>query len=184
MYLNNLLATVCVIHHNSLKFTLLLAMFLLGACDDSSAGHLKSLKTGEIIIPSEGGKLKTYIALSAEEQMKGLSGIQPQDFNDNEAMLFTAKRDKLRQFWMPNTHFDLDIFFLSEDLYVLEVHRALNHFKDDGPDHKVPRSKMVVCRHVLEIKASSPLAKKIYPGMQLKWKGSSSLSKIISDTHT
>lgn len=171
-----------LIPHLSLKFTLLLAFTLITGCDDSSAEYLKSLSVG-IIEVSPNEQLKTYLAITPEQQIQGLSGIKPEDFGDHEAMLFTADKDKPRQFWMPNTHFDLDLFFLSEDLYVLDVHRSLEHFTKKGPDHLVPRSKTVKCRHVLEIKSSSPLAKKIHPGMLLKWKGKAPLSKIISNTH-
>lgn len=169
----------CFIQQLLLKFTLLLVL----SCDTNSAAHLKNYPNGEILIGKEAISIKTYIAVSEAEQRKGLSDVLEKDFLDNEGLLFTARTDKLRQFWMPRTHFDLDLIFLSEDLYVLDIHRRLKHFNKDGPDHAIPRSKIVRCRHVLEIKSSSPIAQKIYPGMILKWKGSSSLEKIISSTH-
>jgi len=162
-----------LIQQYALKFTILL---IFASCVESSAKHLEKLPQDTILIENS-IELKTYIAVTYDEQRKGLSGVMPKDFKDNEAMLFPARRDKVRQFWMPETHMDLDIFFLSDDLYVLDVHRSLKHFEKDGPDHEVPRSKIVKCRHVLELKSSSPLAKKIYPGMILKWKGISPLSK-------
>ena len=151
---------------------LMLFFFILlntGACVSDTASHIKNLPQKTILIPS-GEELKTYIAKSYSEQKKGLSGVKPSDFSVNEAVFFTGNRIYEREFWMINTFFDLDLFFLNEDLYVLDIHRNLQHFEGESPKSEIPRSRIVRAQHVLEVKSSSPLAKKIKLGMILKWK--------------
>lgn len=130
-----------------------------------------------------GKELEVILAISPEKQQKGLSNIKDQDFKDNQVMMFTGERTKLRQFWMPETHFDLDIVFLTKDLYILDIDRSVKHFPKRYPRSEVPLSKSVFCTHVIEIKSSSPLAKEIQIGDYLKWTGTKSLSQILQDTH-
>lgn len=151
---------------NLMLFLLLISMT---GCNSSTASHLKELATKTLTLPS-GKTLKVYIADSDKDQKKGLSSIKDEDFSDNEAMLFTGPRMYMRQFWMPETHFNLDIIFLNADYYVLDIHRNIQHFPKKGPKSEVPLSKEVFSQHVLEIKASSPYAKQIKPGMILDLK--------------
>lgn len=159
----------------SLIWTLILGCAL--GCTDDARSRLEKFEVGTIELPS-GKKLKVYVAQSISQQKRGLSGLTPKQFLDNESMLFPGNKNQIRQFWMPETHFDLDIFFLNKDLYVLDVHRSLTHFPHAEPKEKIPLSKAVYSRHVLEVKSSSPLAKEIQPGMLLKWTGDSRLLQI------
>lgn len=164
-----------------IKFLTILALSCIFiACDDKL--NYKNYPNVHILLPT-GETISTYLAVKDAEQKQGLSNIPAKIFKNNEAMLFTGKRNRWRQFWMPETFFDLDIVFLSKDLYVLDIHRALKHFPHKGPRNKIPLSKRVYCQHVLEIKASSPLAKKIHPGMILKLKDEMNLEQIISNIH-
>jgi uncharacterized membrane protein (UPF0127 family) len=156
---------------NFLAFSFILITFMSCNENDKSALAHKQYEQGEIELPS--GKILTvYLAKSYAEQKRGLSHLKPEQFSTNEAMLFLDDFEHPRQFWMPNTHFNLDIIYLSKDLYVLDIHRNLQHFPKEGPNHLVPRSKTVVCRHVLEIRSESSLASEIHPGMILKWNSS------------
>ena len=156
-----------VIPKTAVKLMLFLPLLLLTSCNESTASHLQSLQMKTITLPS-GAKLKTYIAESDADQKRGLSKIMPEDFSDNEAMLFTGSTMHIRQFWMPETHFNLDIIFMNADYYVLDIHRNIQHFTKREPRRSVPLSKEVYSQHVLEIKADSPYAKEIQPGMILK----------------
>jgi uncharacterized membrane protein (UPF0127 family) len=142
---------------------------MLFSCNETkSKNPYKTYEKGIIELPS-GKKLTTYLAKTDEQQQMGLSHIQENDFREDEGMLFLDESYSARQFWMPNTHFDLDIIFLNEDLYVLDIHRQLKHFPSDEPKSSIPLSKRVYCKHVLEIKSTSPLAREIEIGMVLKW---------------
>lgn len=160
------------------KLSILLILCLgATACDDDARSRLQNLGQGKITLPS-GKELTVYIARSPKEQIAGLSRLQPKDFFDTESMLFLSSEDKVRQFWMPETHFDLDIIFLTKDLYVLDIHRKLEHFPKKEPKRLIPLSKAVFSRHVLEVKSSSPLAREISPGMILKWSADERLLQI------
>lgn len=144
-------------------------LLVFGACNASTSEHLKTYKTQTYLLPS-GEELKVYIAQTYPQQKKGLSGILPEDFKSNEGMLFPENEMRVRQFWMPDTHFDLDLFFMNADYYILDIHRGLKHYPKKGDRSEVPLSKEVFSQHVLELKANSPLAKKLKHGMVLKLK--------------
>ncbi len=158
-----------VIPQRPLKLMLFLIILMSSlSCQSDSASHIRKYETKTLTLP-DGEKITTYFAKSEEEQKSGLSKIKPEDLKDNEAMLFTGDKLRPRQFWMPEVYFDLDLFYLSENFYVLDTHRGLKSHKTRYPEHLVPRSKTVMSVHVLEIKSSSPLAKKIHRGMLLKF---------------
>jgi uncharacterized membrane protein (UPF0127 family) len=144
-------------------------LLVFGACNASTSDHLKSYKTQSFKLPS-GEEFSVYIAETYEQQKRGLSGIKPEDFPLNKGMLFPETEMRARQFWMPETHFDLDLFFMSANYYILDIHRGLKHYPKKGDRSEVPLSKEVFSQHVLELKANSPLAKKLKHGMLLKLK--------------
>lgn len=111
-----------------------------------------------------------------KEQEQGLSGMQPENFDDNEGMLFYYLDDGDKHFWMPDTYFDLDLFYLDKDLRILDIVRKLPHHKGRHNEDLIPRARGVWCRHTLEMKASSPLAAELKIGDQLQWKGEIPLS--------
>ncbi|MCO4754012.1 MAG: DUF192 domain-containing protein [Bacteriovoracaceae bacterium] len=153
---------------------IILILLMVCACNDDARSRLESLGRGKIQLPS-GKSLKVFIAKSPLEQAKGLSKVPAKLFKDDESMLFPGDEYKPRQFWMPETLFNLDIIFLTKDFYVLDIHRNLPSFPKREPRNLVPKSKTVHSWHVLEIKSSSRLANEIQPGMSLKWIGSSDL---------
>lgn len=151
------------------------------SCNESKVKNpFKTYKTMTITLDS-GDKISTYVAHSNEEQALGLSLVKPDEFSDSDAMLFTGEHFQTRQFWMPETFFDLDLFFLGPDMKVLDIQRNLRHHTKRFPKKDVPLSKFSYCQHVLEMKHSSPISAKIKEGMILK--SEPSLSQIISDTH-
>lgn len=162
------------------SFLKLISFLILISCSDSDV--FESYKKSQILTKS-GKKLEVILAINDVEQEKGLSNIRPNQLNDNQVMLFTAKSTKLRQFWMPETFFNLDIVFLTSDLYIIDIDRNVQKHPTRYPRDKVPLSKSVFCTHVLEIKSTSPLAKEIKVGEFLKWNGPKSLSQILQDTH-
>lgn len=139
------------------------------SCQSDSASHIRDYETKKLELPS-GELITTYIAKSVSEQKRGLSKINSEDLKDFEGLFFTGDKIKPRQFWMPEVYFDLDLFFLSADLYVLEIHRGLKSHRTRFPESEVPRSKTVMSVHVLELKANTRIARKIEQGMFLKWR--------------
>lgn len=157
-----------------LSFILFLVLIhAVTACNtqgnESSSEHLKSYPVKTLML--EGEKIKVFVADTAERQRKGLSTIKAQDFSKDWGMLFPEKSMRLRQFWMPETYFDLDVIFMNGDYYVLDIHRSLKHYPKKGGRRglEVPLSKEVFSQHVLEVRSDSPVAKKIKPGMVLEF---------------
>lgn len=151
----------------------------LPGCDDTAPTKLQNgqlqLLTGEIV--------NLELAISAKEQTKGLSGKKPQDLAENQGMLFLYKRVAPRSFWMPNTLFNLDIFYLNHNLVVTKIYRNVEHHPGMDEPPAIVRLPPTNAQFVLEMHASSSLAAKIQEGHQLKWKGTKNLQEIISDIH-
>lgn len=159
------------------KVLLLSLLLLLSACQSESRKNLESLKKVELITPS-GESIQTRLAVSLKQQEQGLSGIKETEFGDTEGMLFLYDSDGEKYFWMPDTHFDLDLIYLDKSLNVIDIIRKLPHYKGRSQPELIPRARPVWARHVLEMKSSSKVSSSLKVGDQLKWKGSNSLQEI------
>lgn len=158
-------------------------MTLLIAQAQANSSYIKKLKQGTISIPN-GKTIQLRLAVNDDEQMQGLSEVLPDELQNNEGMLFVNKNDESRRFWMPNTFINLDIFFLDAHLKVLRVFRDMKaHPGFDEFLIPIARTESVRCRHVLELKSSSPLSREIKVGDTLKWTSPFSLLEIGRGTH-
>lgn len=158
----------------------LLVFFCLNSCDESKP--FEDYQKATIQTP-KGGEITAFLAISEQEQVQGLSGVPKENFPDDYGMLFIFKQNDVRQFWMPNTYFALDIFFLDSNFKVYDLQRNVpNYIGRDDPKN-IPRTKYSYAQYVLEMKASSKMAKKINIGDQLKWKNPSHLEQIKLKTH-
>lgn len=142
----------------------------------SSNSHLNGLKKLILETPS-GDKVKTYLALSVADQTRGLSKIRQHEFSTDEAMLFYYLKNEPRSFWMPDTYFNLDIFFLDKDMRVLSVERNVPHHPGRSQTPPIYSTGTYNCRHVLELKHSKKSAQ-IVQGMKLIWSSLPSQSQI------
>ena len=154
------------IHQILVKFIIFIV--LLTGCKTSTVEHLNKYELKKLKI-NEHTIIDVFMAQSPLEQAKGLSDIELEDFPKKTGMFFTGETQRKRQFWMPNTLFDLDIFFLSKDLYVIDIHRRLKAYKGFEPREKIPRSKEVECVHVLELPSESKESSLIKHGMVLSF---------------
>lgn len=149
-------------------------LFALSQHAWSDASNLKRLKTGILTLAS-GKTVKLRYAITDGEQLKGLSGVMPEEFADDEGLLFFYKDVSPKRFWMPDTYFNLDIFFIDAKGKVKQVARdVLAHPGFNETLIPIARTETVVCRHVLEMKATSALSKSIKIGDVLKWTSLSS----------
>ena len=150
------------------KNVLLMAILLsLSSCSEAESNLLKFHDKITFQLPL-GSKVLTYVAMSEQQKTQGLSGVQDKDFSDSQAMIFFYSQDGVRHFWMPNTYFDLEIFFLDKDFKVLSVERDVPHHPGLIEPPKIFRTKGHFTRYVLEMRSSSSLAKKLMPGDVLK----------------
>lgn len=126
-------------------------------------------RKAEITLPDGTTRLRVDLALTEAEKTQGLSGMPADRYQDDQAMFFFYPDTGPRRFWMPDTYFDLDIFFLDPDLRVLDIERDVKHHPGRSTPPEIPMTRTILSTHILEIKASSPIAKSIKIGDQLKW---------------
>jgi hypothetical protein len=132
------------------------------------------LKNIELVTPA-GDTIETTLAITEADQTKGLSGTQDNDYENDQGMLFFYLQDSEKAFWMPDTYFDLDIFYLDKDLKILDVVRKVPHYVGRANPELIPRVRAIWSRHTLELKATSEISQKLKVGDQLNWKSSLSL---------
>ncbi len=158
----------------------LLTLFLLlmtSACQTESRSSIdpqNPIKQVELITPV-GESIGTTVVYTDAEQEQGLSGVKPEDFIETQGMLFFYLEEEERHFWMPDTYFDLDLFYLDKNLKIVDIIRKLPFYVGRANPDLIPRARGVWCRHTLEMKSSSPIAKKLEIGQVLQWKGPLSL---------
>jgi uncharacterized membrane protein (UPF0127 family) len=147
---------------------LVFVAILLGCSENNYHSVAKLPRSAELTLPS-GRQLKIDLALTVPEQRRGVSGIRAKDFAGDRGILFVYWGYARRQLWMPDTYFDLDIFFLDKDLKIIDVERDVPHYPGRQNPSKIPRTKKVLSAHVLEMKSDSPLAKELKSGHRLQW---------------
>ncbi|MFA7613223.1 MAG: DUF192 domain-containing protein [Candidatus Caldatribacteriota bacterium] len=157
-----------------IKLLAFLPLLFLLSCKSTKPELLQSKLT-----TAQGHTVTIYLALTLTEQEQGLSGVQEQDFKDNEGMLFYYKTAGEKHFWMPDTYFNLDLFFLDHNFKVLDIIRNLPHYKGRNNPELIPRARGVWAQHVLEMKASSQISQGIKIGDQLKVEFSSKAEEAI-----
>ena len=111
----------------------LLGIFLINVCFSIFA-HAKTLEFEEIYCEIKINKKKQalfslYVADTYEKRKYGL--MNREYIKSNSGMLFMWKDLEKRIFWMKNTYFDLDLFFLGKEGQVLEIFRNAKAFDED-----------------------------------------------------
>lgn len=147
------------------KFLTLLFLFILCSCQSESQDPLKYL----ILKTPYGDSIKTSLVFSPKDMEQGLSGVKPEDFEEDQGMLFFYLEDGDKYFWMPDTYFDLDLIYLDKDLKITDIIRKLPHYVGRANPDLIPRARGVWSRHTLEMKAGSPISAKLKIGDRLIW---------------
>ena len=122
------------------------------------------------------------LAISRADHAKGLSGIKASDFSIDEGMLFINDEMDKRQFWMPDTYFNLDIIYLDPKLKVVAIEKNAPAHPGMKEPPVIYRAKSYQAQYILETKANSPFSKDLKIGDSLKWMGSTYLSEITLKT--
>lgn len=147
------------------KFLTLLTLLSLWACQTESRNPLKTI---ELKTPS-GVLIPTRLVYTSEDMEQGLSGTKAEDFGENEGMLFFYLSEDEKHFWMPDTYFDLDLIYMDKDLRINEIIRKVPHYVGRLNSDAIPRVRGVYARHVLEMKATSPVSAALKVGDKLEW---------------
>lgn len=135
------------------------------------------LKVVYLVTP-DGHEVDASIAYKSADQQQGLSGVKPENFNNQMGKLFMYFKDAARVFWMPNTFFALDIIYLDQNLVIKDIVWALPAYSGNV-NSEIPRAPSITSRHVLEMKAGSPISASLREGDKLEWKSSLSLSETL-----
>lgn len=115
-------------------------------------------------------KISLRLSLTRDQHAKGLSGVKSKDMGLNEGMLFVNDSMGPRKFWMPDTHFNLDIIFLNSALQIVGIEKNVpSHpgLKEPPPIH---RTGTYEAQYVLETKSGSPFSARLKVGDRLIWK--------------
>lgn len=163
--------------------TLLLSLLLVasscGKNSSSSSNENSTSRTQEnpnhlkeiFLLTPDGQEIQAAAAYKPEDQENGLSGVKPETFSYSMGKFFIYFKDASRVFWMPNTYFALDIIYLDKNLVINEIVWALPAYSGNV-NSEIPRAPAVKSRHVLEMKAGSPISGSLRIGDQLKWNSS------------
>lgn len=131
-----------------------------------------------IILNSRGTPLRTKLAIGPYETSLGLSGVKPEQFQENQGLLFFFLQDEERLFWMPDTYFNLDIVFLNENLEILHLEKNVPAHPGRSENPPIPRTPIIKCRYVLETRANSPFSKGLTKGEKIISKSKYSMDSI------
>ena len=88
-----------------------------------------------------------FLEIADNEQKRSYGLMNREDMRPNSGMLFIWKDSQIRNFWMKNTHFNLDLFFLNNHGEIIEIYKNARAF-----DETNIKSKEKV-KYVLEMNA-------------------------------
>ena len=116
---------------NQIKITML--GFFLTILPNSLFSEINSPIFKQIICSVNVGN-KNAKELSLEiadnEQKRSYGLMNRKDINSNSGMLFIWENRQIRNFWMKNTHFNLDIFFLNNQGKIIEIYKNAKAFDE------------------------------------------------------
>ena len=116
---------------NQLKITML--GFFLTILPSSLFSEINSPIFKQIICSVNVGN-KNAKELSLEiadnEQKRSYGLMNREDMKSNSGMLFIWKDRQIRNFWMKNTHFNLDLFFLNNQGEIIEIYKNAKAFDE------------------------------------------------------
>ena len=87
------------------------------------------------------------LEIADNEQKRSYGLMNRDDMRPNSGMLFIWKDSQIRNFWMKNTHFNIDLFFLNNQGEIIEIYKNAKAF-----DETNIKSKDKI-KYVLEMKA-------------------------------
>ncbi len=150
----------------------------------TQAGTESACAQRGILSLTDGSALNTRLAVDGLEKFQGLTGVTIEEFSIHDAMLFLYRRNGERAVWSPGTAFDLDVFYLDEQLTVRAIQRGINELSHIEFELSGIAPKTFYARHFIEMRSDSRYAKKITEGMQLVWISEPSLGEILACRHT
>ena len=87
------------------------------------------------------------LEIADNEQKRSYGLMNRKDINSNSGMLFIWENRQIRNFWMKNTYFNLDIFFLNNQGEIIEIYKNAKAFDETNIKSKEK------AKYVLEMNA-------------------------------
>lgn len=134
-------------------------------------------RTGLIALPNF-HVIDVRLAVTKQAKIQGLSGLREADFGPRDAMLFWSAVDHPWGLVMRDMYFDLDMFFLDEQLRVVDVRRGLKAHPGRSTTPPMDYVKSVPARYAMEMRTDSPAARAIEKGTQLHWSSKPALAEL------
>jgi uncharacterized membrane protein (UPF0127 family) len=150
-------------------FFLIFTHFKLEAKISFVPNDLSKMKKGKVIHSKTKSEIEVVLAITEDEQLKGLSEIQSTALKNNQGMLFINEQMSIRQFWMVQTLFDLDIIFIDNKYKVIGIERNAKHHPGRKEPPSIYRTKSYHSQYVLEMDAQSSIAESIQIGDDFKF---------------
>ena len=73
---------------------------------------------------------ESSLEIADNEQKRSYGLMNREDMKSNSGMLFIWKDRQIRNFWMKNTHFNLDLFFLNNQGEIIEIYKNAKAFDE------------------------------------------------------
>jgi uncharacterized membrane protein (UPF0127 family) len=131
------------------SFLFLFCFIFLFGCLNKAEKEKQTNQTIRILIESCSKEYEAWVAKTPEELTKGLSNIK--DIKENQAMLFVFDDEKIRNFWMKDTYFDIDIIFLDKNKKVVNFFGMQKCTQKDCPIYSSKKNAM----YAIEIKKTN-----------------------------
>ena len=96
---------------------------------------------------NENNPQELSLDLADNEQKRSYGLMNREDMRPNSGMLFIWKDSQIRNFWMKNTHFNLDLFFLNNHGEIIEIYKNAKAFDETNIKSKEK------AKYVLEMNA-------------------------------
>ena len=116
---------------NQIKITML--GFFLTILPSSLFSEINSPIFKQIICSVNVGNENTQelsLEIADNEQKRSYGLMNRKDINSNSGMLFIWENRQIRNFWMKNTYFNLDIFFLNNQGEIIEIYKNAKAFDE------------------------------------------------------
>ncbi|MCO6411999.1 MAG: DUF192 domain-containing protein [Thiogranum sp.] len=127
---------------------------------------------------ADGSTVRVSLALSSADKKQGLSGLREADFAEDEALLMVNFNNNQRSINMGDTYFNIDVFFLDNDLKVVGLQRNLKAHPGRVEPPAIENSEWVFARHIMEMRSGSSYANRIKQGMVLRWQSQPTVKDI------
>ena len=105
-------------------------LIILQSTVNSDSNHPVFKQTVCSINVNKNNSQELYLDIADNDQKRSYGLMNREYMKPNSGMLFIWKDSQIRNFWMKNTHFNLDLFFLNKQGEIIEIYRNAKAFDE------------------------------------------------------